>query len=62
MDTCRFQDLANSRYIAPGETRVVTGGTVIIVGPTPIQFCPYTLVDQQLDLICNMAKVSSSPF
>lgn len=61
MDTCRFQGLANNPYIVPGETRVVTGTTVMIMGNEPIQFCPYTMVDQELDLICNMAKVSSSP-
>lgn len=64
MDTCRFQDiLAHGRYIAPGETRTATGGTVIIAGAAVIQFCPYPKVDEEVDFICQMAKASeiSSP-
>ena len=62
MDTCRFQDLAGGWYIAPGETRTVTGGTVLIRKSTGIvTFCPYKKVDGEVDIICHMAKVSSGP-
>ena len=40
MDACWFQHLTDSYYIAPGETSTVTGGTVIIAGSAPTQFCP----------------------
>lgn len=56
MDTCRFQDLSDGVYIAPGETRTTTGGTVIIGGPAMIQFCPYPSVNDEVDYICHMTK------
>jgi len=62
MDTCRFHDLAQGRYIPPGETRTVTGATVMIAGSAMIQFCPYTVVDEEVDFICHMAKVSGVVF
>ena len=62
IDTCRFQDLAHGKYIVPGETRTTTGATVVIAGSAVIQFCPYAQVDEEVDFICYMAKVSSVAF
>ena len=61
MDTCRFQNLAHNRYIVPGETRTATGTTVVIMAG-PVQFCPYVKVDEEVDRICDQAKVSGSGF
>lgn len=62
IDTCRFLDLPHGKYIVPGETRTATGETVVIAGSAVIQFCPYTKVDDEVDFICYMAKVSSFVF
>jgi len=62
IDTCRFQDIEHGGYVVPGKTRTATGATVVIAGPVVIQFCPYTIVDEEVDFICHMAKVSNVEF
>ena len=62
MDTCRFLDIAHSKYVAPGETRTATGTTATIPGSAVIQFCPYAIVDEEVDFICHMAKVGNCAF
>ena len=34
----------------------------MIIGPGIIQFCPYTKVDEEVDFICHMAKVSDGAY
>ncbi|KAG6828333.1 hypothetical protein H0H92_008347 [Tricholoma furcatifolium] len=46
-------------YVSPGVTRTATRKTVVISGTYSIECCPYAKVDDELDYICKMAKVSS---
>jgi len=59
METCRFprhdDDIA---YVPPGETRTATWRPVTLLGRGVIvECCPYMSVDQEVDFICDQAKV-----
>lgn len=67
---CRIHNylMRNSRvmpdsdlYMTPGSTRSLTRKTVIVLGVTKIQCCPYPAVDDELDYMCKMAVVSTIP-
>ncbi|KZW03771.1 hypothetical protein EXIGLDRAFT_2945 [Exidia glandulosa HHB12029] len=58
MRTCRF---AGRHHVAVGETRTASRATVTVGGPRPIQFCPFPLVDDELDNICHLARARMQP-
>ena len=49
-------------YVPPGSTRTTTGRSVFTAGQFATQFSPYHLVDDEVDLITQVARVAFSPF
>ena len=57
-ETCRYYRLNRDEYVPPGETRTTTKKT-ITDWRRDIQYCPYMKVDEEIDFICDEAKVQS---
>ncbi|TFK31902.1 fido domain-containing protein [Crucibulum laeve] len=54
MRTCRFSN--QQHYIAAGKTRTETRTTAIISGMYNVQFCPFSDVDGELEVICKLSR------
>jgi len=60
MRNCFLEDPAV--HVSPGDTRTTTGRSVFTIGGPATQFSPYHLVDEEVDLIAQAARVAFGPF